>query len=257
MMIVRKPNHIRATAAAFKVWRKYDFPHPSEIALEDLAMARNVLVKEGAIKGAEGRLVRKNGAGVAHIRDGIVPEGRRRFTIAHELGHWELHEGQTQFICSAKDMRDYGRSYLEAEANLFAASLLMPKRYFAPIIENAEPSMKLVKELAKEFGTTLTASAIRFADLSKHQIIVVWAEDGQIQWSYRNEKTTELYVAAGVRLPSYSSATVSNREIIPEMGYYDQANWFPQLFHDVGEVMEETLRMNNLGTSLTLLWLPR
>lgn len=209
------------------------------------------------MKGAEGRLVRKKNAGIAHIREGIKPEGRRRFTIAHELGHWELHKGQTQFICSEEDMRDYGRSYLEVEANLFAASLLMPQRYFAPIIKNEEPSMDLVKGLAKEFETTLTASAIRLADLSHHQIIVVWAENRRIQWSYRNEKTTSLYVVAGGSLPEYSSATVSERELISGMGHYDQANWFPQLSRGVGEVMEETLRSSKFGTSLTLLWLPR
>ena len=62
--------------------------------------------------------------------------GRRRFTIAHELGHFLMthHEPPKngQFLCSREDMlrgpADARDSYsrMEAEANSFAGSLLMP-----------------------------------------------------------------------------------------------------------------------------------
>lgn len=250
-----KHTQQQISARVFKIWKEYGFPHPAEIEIEDLAMERGVLVIEGDIKGAEGRLMRKKGAGIAHIRKGIPFLGRRRFTIAHELGHWELHEGQSQFICSATDMRDYKNSQMEVEANHFAAELLMPPHHLRKAIERQEPSMGLIKRLAEEFGTTLTATAIRFVDCTKYKMIVVWAEGGTIRWSYRNEKTTSLYVAAGRNLPAYSSATLPEDQLSNEMDYYDQANWFPQLQRGVGEVMEETLRMNQLGTSLTILWL--
>src|SRR5690606_13578869 len=49
-------------------------------------------------------------------------ESRRRFTIAHELGHYMLHrELSHHFLCSPRD-----RSRMEREANYFAAELLMP-----------------------------------------------------------------------------------------------------------------------------------
>lgn len=61
---------------------------------------------------------------------------RRRFTIAHELGHWVLHrDQQTQLFCrhgavdpptSAEQDSRPPLDAIEAEANAFAAALLMP-----------------------------------------------------------------------------------------------------------------------------------
>ncbi|MEG3637684.1 ImmA/IrrE family metallo-endopeptidase [Magnetococcus sp. PR-3] len=56
-------------------------------------------------------------------------EGRYRFTVAHELGHWELHrhlnfddDGQA-ILCRSKSKRDP----MEWQADCFAGYLLMPK----------------------------------------------------------------------------------------------------------------------------------
>src|SRR5262245_54831880 len=61
--------------------------------------------------------------------------GRRRFTVAHELGHWHLHreaEDTHARFCRSVDvggespeLRQAPR--IEAEANRFAAALLMPE----------------------------------------------------------------------------------------------------------------------------------
>lgn len=54
-------------------------------------------------------------------------EGRYRFTLAHELGHWELHrEGQPEDEALCRDDRP-GRPPLEREADHFAGCLLMPR----------------------------------------------------------------------------------------------------------------------------------
>lgn len=85
--------------------------------------------------------------------------GRRRFTLAHECGHWVLHvAGSGEEVCcrpqdvSEQDVADSGRvrqlRQREAEANAFARELLMP-----------EP---LVVEQAAKTGTNLAAMAERF-----------------------------------------------------------------------------------------------
>jgi len=85
--------------------------------------------------------------------------GRRRFTIAHECGHWLLHvAGSGQEVCcrpqdvSEQDFADGDRvrelRTREAEANAFARELLMP-----------EP---LVVEKAAQTGANLSAMAERF-----------------------------------------------------------------------------------------------
>jgi hypothetical protein len=59
----------------------------------------------------------------------------RRFTLAHELGHWFLHSGlvyHRDFPISGTEPSD-GLSIEEREANLFAAEMLMPRRLVADL----------------------------------------------------------------------------------------------------------------------------
>jgi len=251
---MKEANKGRATAAAYKIWADVGAPHPTGIDLKDLAMFRGVFVREGELSGSEGRLLRKGESGIIHIRKGIIPEGRMRFTLAHELGHWELHSEYSQLLCSAADMRDYGRSPLEVEANYFAAELLMPSILFREACGKKEPSMSLIKALTEEFQTTLTASAIRFADVSKHPVVIVYYENGSVKWSYSDPKKKLPFVMARRQLPQFCSATLDPSEVAEGMDNYDDANWFPELNHGY-VVCEETLRMSAFGGGLSLLWL--
>jgi len=57
-------------------------------------------------------------------------ESRRRFTLAHELGHWvcQCLEGKASPVfCRPKDVSTAADRVLEREANVFAAELLMPE----------------------------------------------------------------------------------------------------------------------------------
>jgi hypothetical protein len=56
--------------------------------------------------------------------------GRRRFTIAHEIGHWvcQVQKGvDAPKFCRAADVEPGADRALEREANVFAAELLMPE----------------------------------------------------------------------------------------------------------------------------------
>jgi Zn-dependent peptidase ImmA (M78 family) len=58
------------------------------------------------------------------------PQPRRRFTIAHELGHWvcQCLEGTAApVMCRPTDVSTAADRALEREANVFAANLLMPE----------------------------------------------------------------------------------------------------------------------------------
>lgn len=75
------------------------------------------------------------------VNDQVTHEGRYNFTIAHELGHWELHREQvlrwraTQQslplvpagACPDVICRRGNRSHMEWQADRFGAALLMPK----------------------------------------------------------------------------------------------------------------------------------
>jgi hypothetical protein len=76
------------------------------------------------------------------------PAPRRRFTLAHEVGHWvcQVLEGRTAPIYCRSDEVGVGEGRaLEREANIFAAELLMPE--------------ELVRE---RFDGSATGTAARF-----------------------------------------------------------------------------------------------
>jgi len=76
-----------------------------------------------------------------NANEGVQWPSRRRFTIAHELGHWVMHRpGQHSLFCRkavvAPEDTDFDKARaersplpeIEQEANAFAAELLMPAR---------------------------------------------------------------------------------------------------------------------------------
>lgn len=65
-----------------------------------------------------------------NAREAQESPGRRRFTLAHEVGHWvcQCLEGRTAPVyCRAEDVSEDADRSLEREANIFAAELLMPE----------------------------------------------------------------------------------------------------------------------------------
>jgi Zn-dependent peptidase ImmA (M78 family) len=64
-----------------------------------------------------------------YVNASDVP-ARKRFTLAHELGHWvcQCREGRGERVmCRAEDVSPNADRSLEREANVFAAELLMPE----------------------------------------------------------------------------------------------------------------------------------
>ena len=96
--------------------------------------------------------------------------GRRRFTICHELGHWELHRsGQQALFCraaavepelAAADTRP-PLPVTEAEANAFAAALLIPRHQ----LREAYAEERDFTRLCAKFGTSGRAMQKRMADV--------------------------------------------------------------------------------------------
>jgi hypothetical protein len=99
--------------------------------------------------------------------------GRRRFTIAHELGHWALHRpgkasGRRTILCrpadvGAEHLELKSGARLEREANRFAATLLMPE---AAVRREAEAVHMSIPVLAKRFDVSARAIQIRLQVLN-------------------------------------------------------------------------------------------
>lgn len=84
---------------------------------------------------------------------------RRRFTIAHEIGHFVLHrELIGDGVHDDALFRSELGGNLETEANRFAADLLMPKR---AVYQQVSAGCNTVNQLADKFRVSPSAMSIR------------------------------------------------------------------------------------------------
>ncbi len=101
------------------------------------------------------------------------PLARRRFSIAHELGHLLLHPGRPLLLHESVrvNFRDAVSSMAtdaeEIEANAFAAELLMPAAAIRDAVGRAAglERSKLVASLASRFSVSAQAMEIRLVNL--------------------------------------------------------------------------------------------
>ena len=136
-----------------------------------------------------------------------MPEPRRRFTISHELGHFLIAAHRGDKRCSAKDMYENGRETHhqkeEAQANRFAAGLLMPKPWFvAQTDEMGGPDLSSLHVLASTYGVSLEAAANRYADLTPEACAFVFIKDGRIRYSRPSRTFPAMIVRRGEQPPS-------------------------------------------------------
>ncbi len=104
-------------------------------------------------------------------------EHRRRFSLAHEIGHFVLHylprvTLQSHFRCSPEDMEVDGPPAATAdraqhlrqewEANLFAGELLMPEK---PLLAMYRVTGGKISRLARHFNVSPQAMEIRLKRL--------------------------------------------------------------------------------------------
>jgi len=85
---------------------------------------------------------------------------RKRFTIAHELGHFILHKNIIEKEGRHNDavlMRSGAVNKIEQEANLFATQLLMPR---SRILKYIKDNIKTIEGLAEKFE--VSAAAMRY-----------------------------------------------------------------------------------------------
>lgn len=253
------PRLLTAASKATRLLQSYGLGHPREIELEDIAWARNVRVRVGTLKGAEAHLVRVGETGTITTNSAIVEEGKRRFAIAHELGHWELHDGTSQvFFCSPADLREYRNSGPEIEANTFASELLIPRFMVDPAVFKADPSLDLIETLAAEFNVTLTSAAVRYAGISKHPVYVVFSDGERVRWWRRNDdKLAELWIEPGQQLSSESVASEVAAAPEHDTGFHPVPwnAWFHDSYSQE-EVLEAAVRLRPYNTIVSLIWLP-
>ncbi|MDM0010635.1 ImmA/IrrE family metallo-endopeptidase [Variovorax sp. J22G73] len=138
-------------------------------------------------------------AGLFRVDDGwallyserIRSTGRVRFSQAHELGHYLLHrEKQESFECSEKDMVAWGspEQQIEAQADEFASSLLMPLNHLRQRIDETRVDFRMIGECADVFGVSLTAAALRWVSATLESAVLILSRDGFVDWAVSSDR---------------------------------------------------------------------
>lgn len=158
---------------AVRLLRRYDIDAPP-IPVEELATNMGVTVKilpyEGELSGMIYRKDEKVFIGVNSLHH----PNRQRFTIAHEIGHFLLHEGKEFHVDKSFriNLRDNNSSLAvdseEIEANRFAAELLMPFNMLQKDLLNKTIDMEdehQIKNLAKIYIVSVQAMTHRITNI--------------------------------------------------------------------------------------------
>ena len=142
-------------------------------------------------------------------------ELRRRFTIAHELGHFlmasHVPDQPGRFLCKSSDllrlMAKAGdqRQRREVEANRFATLLLMPPHLLREAIAAfREPDLHHVLLLARDFAVGKETAARAYVQYYPERIAIVVAGNGRVQRCYRSLSFPDIICAAGSPVPTGS-----------------------------------------------------
>lgn len=195
-------------------------------------------IKPVPLPSFEGMLVKspKGDGWMIGVNEDVESEGRLRFTIAHEFGHYMLHrELQSRFECSNQDMHtwdSYGRE-IEVEADTFASYLLMPLDDFRAQIDGQPFSMDLLRHCADRYGVSVTAAALKWREVAPGRVIVLSARDGFLDWSCSNERAfrSGAYFATRkeiIELPAESILNHAARSASGQSGVVSASVWLPR-----------------------------
>lgn len=254
----RKPE---VEARAQHLLDTYGVTRPGDIELEDLAYALGIEVTYRPLTGADAHLVRVGDKGGGAINSSIPEAGRRRFALAHELGHWLLHADRTQlFLCLQENLRDYDASAEEIEANAFAAALLLPRPMMLPEHLAAAPSLDVIAAIAARFNVTPMAAALRYVSAFDQPVMVIFSREGKIAWWRRHDARMKgLYCEKAQALSplSCASAVAATGEPSGAMRPVAWEVWFPHLARRSGRALhEQAVRLEHAPIVMTLLWAP-
>lgn len=111
------------------------------------------------------------------VVDSALEKSRRRFMIAHELGHYHLRKNPDEPVFALRES-SHGRNDQENEADFFAACILMPKKEFLAGIQKVCNAQNISKEnlgegskykiadvLSKQFGVPQLAALRRIGEV--------------------------------------------------------------------------------------------
>lgn len=199
----------RAKQAAVRLLGDFGLDDVIDIDLRDLVFARSIIYREVPLGDCEGRIVFGNkGNAIITVNSETSFLPRKRFSIAHELGHFELKHREIHYDNEASlDFYRYGNQ--ETEANEFASELLLPSALFEKAVSGKAFSPLLIDDIARKFGTSLSSALFKYVDCGPHPIVVIYSYDGRVKFIRKSPNYSR-------RLIDYTNLQVPNNSVTEE-----------------------------------------
>jgi Zn-dependent peptidase ImmA (M78 family) len=227
---------------------------PSEIDVRAIAHEAGAIVKFKKLTRCEARIMGTTDRAIISVSEDSGHQ-RRRFSIAHELGHWELHRGR-QFECRASDIDNAENSPLDPErqADNFAADLLMPWYLFKPMLAQAKHvDLKLLEHMQSAFDVSLPATAIRIAESNVEPVIIACYSETGRRWVSRSKDVPNRWYPAETLDPdTYVADVLAGKRERTHMSPVGAGAWFDGDGIDDYEVKEQSVRLSD-GKVLVIL----
>lgn len=151
------------------------------------------------------------------ISNQIDDYGRKRFTIAHELGHIFLHQGSHSCRNNYFSLA-YNKILKESEANMFASELLMPGSVLRRLSQNEDITVKLAKQVSGTYRTSLQSALMGLIKASPDIVYACGYTREKFLWQIKSADC-ELELFMKTRWPD--DATGGKKKVKPESWFID------------------------------------
>lgn len=223
----------------------------TELEMDLFVSGLDTMLIEEELSNCDGKIIFGNNKSVIKVNSNIQFEQRKRFVVAHEIGHLIMHRNMqlsedtfSNFNIIAGMEKALKNGMQELEANEFACELLMPEKLFLKEANGKKFSPLLIKQLSERFKTSLTATIFRYLHFNQlHPICLVFIENGKVKY-WKKSDDLKVWMGDYTRLapPSDSVATEyiqKNYEFIYKLEEKAQtinkSTWF-----NLGEYDEDT-----------------
>ncbi len=232
----------------------------------EIAESFDIMVKSmPADGGVSGMLIRKGNEFCIGYATHIQNEGFRRFSIAHEIGHYIL-PSHVDAVLAHKDIHSSNAGFttndpFEREADIFAASLLMPNDLFTREMKSLGDGLAAVEALSKRFVTSLIATASRYVEKAEIPVAMIVSSNNKINYCFMSDSLRDFrgfeWLRKGDPLPEGSETKIFNSSRENVVGAkrvqekIELKNWFGGSRSIPG--IEEIIGLGRYGKTLTIL----
>jgi hypothetical protein len=223
-----------------------------------------VQAKPENVEGVSGMLVKAGDIFGIIYATNIPSRGFQRFSVAHELGHYFISGHPEALLSAGVHVSRAGfvaADPYEQEADYFAAALLMPQYAFSRAIDDYEAGLACIKALREACETSLTATAIRYASLTRDGVAVIASTGSTVDWCFLSDGIKQArglnFLRKGTPVPAGTltsdfNAKASNVRLGQSgAGEGRLSDWFDG--NNAYRVTEEIVGLGQYGRSLTVL----